>query len=674
MHAALPLSQVHAADRGALATGALQAQAFDDDAAEAAERFWDQGRQYASAGLWEQAVLAFGQATLAQPGTANFWFNLANAQRHVHQYEKAVESVRQGLERAPNDALGLHLLGECLAKLHRYADAVQAFEALEATGHVETTAMLQHAGMLQALRQPGAASEVLLRALSVTPHLVRGHALLADSLRDMGLRREAVECIKTVLELEPGNLEALSHMSFEKRHVGDWSGLDEDLARVKETLAAVPPNRPLVAATFGLLSLPLSPEELLIAARGESLVLSHDVQQLPERLGPAETADRPIKLGFVSSDFREHPVSQLLVQTLEQIDRKRFELFLYSAGLDDGSPLRRRVQAAADHFFDLRGMSDQLAAEHIRADGIQVLVDLAGHTRGHRMGVFARRPAPVQVSYLGFAASTGAPYIDYLVGDPIVTPLEHASHFSEKLALLPGCMQPNGRWRPLPAAMTRAEAGLPDDAFVICAFNHTYKILPAAFDVWCSVLREVPQAVLWLKQTNQQLHTNLLREALARGVAPERVVFAPNLHYDKHFSRLALADLFVDTWPYNAHTTASDALWAGVPVLTLQGQSYASRVASSVLHAAGLGDLAFSSVADYSLALRALALEPELLQPYRQHLQQHRLELPLFDCESYTRELQHLFVRMVGRWRAGMPPAHLAAERAPAGDGDTPPR
>ena len=633
-----------------------------DDDAEAAERYWQQGRELARDGLWPQAALAFGQATLALPEQANFWFNLANAQRHSHQHDAAVESARKGLALAPSDPLGLHLLGECLARLHRYAGAVEALAALEATGSSDTSAMLQHASMLQALQRPAQAAEVLLRALMITPHLVRGHALLADALRDMGLKREAVECMKTVLALEPGNLEALSHMSFEKRHVAEWAGLEEDLVQIRKAVAAGVPGRPRVAATFGLLSLPMTPQELLRAAQGEALALSHDVQQLPARSGLVESADEIIRLGFVSFDFREHPVSQLLVQTLEQIDRQRFELVLYSAGPDDGSALRRRVQASATHFVDLRGMSDQQAAERVRADGVHLLVDLAGHTRGHRLGVFARRPAPVQASYLGFPGSTGAAFIDYVIGDPIVTPIEDAAHYSEQLAQLPVCLQPNGRWRPLPAAMTRAEAGLPDAAFVMCAFNHTYKILPPAFDVWCAVLREVPHAVLWLKQTNHQLREHLLREAQSRGVTPERVVFAPTLGYEQHFSRLALADLFVDTWPYNAHTTASDALWAGVPVVTLRGDSYASRVATSILHAAGLGELAFASVDEYRLALRALALQPALLQPYRQHLNRQRQALPLFDCERHAAALQALFTRMVQRWRAGQAPAHLAAE------------
>lgn len=651
-----------------------EAAADDEPDTDAAERFWHQGLTHARNGNWSQAALAYSQATLAAPGQANFWFNLANAQRHTHHHERAVQSARRGLALSPADPLGLHLLGESLARLHCYAQAADVFATLEAGGSTDTSAMLQHAAMLQALQRPQAAVEVLLRALVITPHLVRGHALLADALRDMGLKREAVECMKTVLALEPGNLEAMSHLSFEKRHVGDWSDLQQDLEQIQQSLAVHPsvdaatgvPHRPRVAATFGLLSLPLSPLQHLHAAQGEALALAHEVQPLAQRVGPSETADDIIRLGFVSFDFREHPVSQLLVQTLESIDRSRFEVLLYSSGPDDRSQLRQRLQACATQFVDLRGMSDQQAAERVHADRVHLLVDLAGHTRGHRLGVFARRPAPVQASWLGFPGSTGARYIDYIVGDPFVTPLAHAAHYSEQLAQLPDCLQPNGQWRPLPQPLRRAEAGLPEDAFVICAFNHTYKILPAAFDIWCSVLREVPHAVLWLRQTNHQLHDNLRRQAQARGVAPDRLLFAPTVSYAQHFSRLALADVFADTWPYNAHTTASDALWAGVPVLTLHGSTYASRVATSIVRAAGLGELAFDNETDYRLALLALAQQPELLQPYRQHLEQQRLRLPLFDCKRHTLALQALFECMVQRWRAGLLPQHLCVDEGAA--------
>jgi predicted O-linked N-acetylglucosamine transferase (SPINDLY family) len=431
-----------------------------------------------------------------------------------------------------------------------------------------------------------------------------------------------------------------------------------------ERLRAQPADQPCVAASFSLLSLPVPPALQLLAARGEGLATTRGVQPLPA-VRPSDrrsSGSARIRLGLVSHDFREHPVSQLLVEVLERLDRTRFELHLYSSSPDDGSTLRARVVAAADAFVELKGLSDAQAAARIRADGIDLLVDLMGHTRGHRLGVLARRPAPVQAAYLGFPGSTGLDCIDYIVGDPLVTPIELAANYSEKLAQLPLTLQPNGTSRPVPQPMGRAQAGLPEGAFVMCAFNHTYKILPEAFDTWCSLLRELPDAVLWLKETNAQLHGNVLRAAAQRGVAAERIVFAPVVSYADHFSRLALADVFVDTWPYNAHTTASDALWAGVPVVSCYGESYASRVAASVLNAAGLGELAFGTVADYRCAILALALDPALLATYRQHLVTHRQQLPLFDTARYTRELEALFTRMVQRWRDAQPVEHLLAE------------
>jgi predicted O-linked N-acetylglucosamine transferase (SPINDLY family) len=493
--------------------------------------------------------------------------------------------------------------------------------------------------------------------------------LLADACRDQGLKREAVECMKTVLALDPGNLEALSHLSFEKRHLLDWSELDADVQALSDTLRDLPADRPCIAAAFSLLSLPLDPALQRKGAHAEALLIGHGIRPLPPVQPGQRTAAGPrIRLGLVSFDFREHPVSQLLVEVLEGFDRQRFELLLYSAGPDDGSALRARMVALADHFVELKGLSDAQAAERVREDGVDLLVDLMGHTRGHRMGIFARRAAPVQTAYLGYPGTTGLPGMDYIVGDPLVTPLALAGDYSEKLAQLPLTLQPNGRSRPVPQPMSRAQAGLPEAAFVMCAFNHTYKILPEAFDVWCSLLREVPHAVLWLKETNAQLHGNVLRAAAARGVAAERVVFAPVVAYADHFSRLALADVFVDTWPYSAHTTASDALWAGVPVVSHFGRGYASRVAASVLNAAGLGELAFGTVAEYRSAILALALDPALLAPFRQHLVSQREDLPLFDTGRYTRELQALFTRMVQRFRDGLPPDHLLAS------GDAPAR
>jgi len=633
--------------------------ALNRPVAEAAQRHWQRGLDLARRAQWPAAARAFRRAADAAPTDALHWINLANALRHAGDLDKALSAARRCLALEPDHPVGLRLLADCLGQLHRYDEAVQAHEALEESGVREPDAMLQHGQVLQALRRHRDAIDVLMQTASLKPQMPQAHALLATSFRDMAMQNEAIECLKTVLALDPGNLQALAHVNYERRHVCDWQALDADVQELSHRILLQPEGLAKVMTVFSLLSLPLAPELLLKAARSEALAATVSVRPLPPV--PVGSRSGRAVLGLLSYDFHEHPVSQLLVEMLETIDRSLFEVVLYASGRDDDSALRQRLLRAADQFIDVRGSSDAQAAQRMRDDGVDLLIDLAGHTRGHRQGILARRPAPVQVAFLGFPGSSGADFIDYLVGDPLVTPLELAPHYSEMIAQLPLCLQPNGRWRPLPQPMTRAQAGLPDDAFVLCAFNHTYKILPEAFDVWCAVMREVPSAVLWLKQTNGQLHANVRREAAARGVVAERIVFAKAVSYAEHFSRLALADVFVDTWPYNAHTTCADALWAGLPVVTVYGNTYASRVAASVLNAAGLGELAFETAHDYHCAILALAQDPALLAGYREHLTEQRLVLPLFDTPRYTREFEALLLRMVKRWRDGLAPAHLPA-------------
>ncbi len=385
----------------------------------AGQAHWQQGRALAGRRDWRGAAKAFGRAAAATPGDALYWVNLANAERHNQAFDRAEAAARRALAIEPLNALALQVLGDSLAQMHRYAEAVQVFETLEGSGQPDAEALVRQASMLQQLMRPAEAVPVLLRALSLQPALVAGHALLADVLRDQGLKREAVECMRTVLALDPGHLQTRSRMSFEKRHTCDWSDLDEDVLQITQSLQQAGPGQARIAAVFGLLSLPLAAALQRHAGHGEALALAAGVVPLP----PVRQADRAaggrIRVGWLSYDFREHPVSQLLVELLERIDRGRFELCLYSSGEDDGTALRRRVEGAADVFVDIRGLSDRQAAERIRADGVDLLIDLMGFTRGHRLPVLAHRPAPLQVAYLGYPASTGMPFIDYLVGDPL---------------------------------------------------------------------------------------------------------------------------------------------------------------------------------------------------------------------------------------------------------------
>jgi len=625
-------------------------------------RHWQAGRDLMARHDWAAAARAFEAATRATPDDALYWLNLANARRHAGAFEAAEVAAHRLLALEPGHVLGQQVLGDVLASQHRYAESAAAFAALEAAGTQDPEVMARHASMLLALCRPREALDVLIRALGVNPGVVGVHVIMADAFRDQGLKREAVECLKTVLALQPHKLEALCQLSFEKRFLADWSDLDADIEAIARGLSESPQQRARVVAAFGNLSLPLPAALQRVAAAQESAACAASARLLPP-LDDAARAQRAararVRVGFLSYDFREHPVSQLLVEVLEQMDRSRFEVVLYSSGPDDGSALRARIATSADRFVDIRGQSDADAAARIRADEIDLLVDLAGHTRGHRLGVFAARPAPLQLGYLGYPGTTGASFIDYFVGDAIASPLAHEAQFSERIVQLPGCFQPNGRWRPLPQPMSRAQAGLPEDAFVMCTFNHTYKIGPQAFDAWCRVMRRVPRAVLWIRESNGQLHDNVRSEAARRGVAPERIFFAPHVPYDAHFSRLALADVFVDTWPYNAHTTAADALWAGVPVLTLPGESFASRVAASLLAAVGLEGLAMGSVEDYEAALVTMATDPAVLPGLRAHLVDNRLQLPLFDTPAYTRRFEAALATVWRRWCDGLPPAHV---------------
>jgi predicted O-linked N-acetylglucosamine transferase (SPINDLY family) len=348
----------------------------------------------------------------------------------------------------------------------------------------------------------------------------------------------------------------------------------------------------------------------------------------------------------------------------ESHDRSRFEVFLYSTGKDDGSEMRSRIRSAAEHFIDCSRTRAADLAKRVRDDEIDILVDLKGYTYDSMPELFAYRSAPVQVAYLGFPGTSGANFIDYMIGDRWVTPLEDSAHFSEKIAQLPNCYQCNDGSRPLPVTPDRRSQGLPDDAVVLCGFNQPYKISPDVFDVWCRLLHRIPESVLWLLEWHPQAPPALRREAEARGIDPQRLVFAPSVLQKDHLDRIGCADLFLDTWPCNGHTTASDMLWAGVPVVTFSGKTFASRVAGSLLQAVGVTETICSSVEDYEAKAFALAADPVQRRDIRDRIMAARLESTLFDGGLITRDIESLYERMWQRAVDGLPADHLPASTA----------
>lgn len=389
----------------------------------------------------------------------------------------------------------------------------------------------------------------------------------------------------------------------------------------------------------------------------ERLAIAADARgTVPFQFLPWSEGRQKIRLGYLSNDFQEHATAMLLVETLEAHDSARFELHAYSYGADDRKGMRARLCRAFHRFNDISPLSDAEAAKAINDDGIDILIDLKGFTDGTRTSILALRPAPVQVNYLGYPGTLGPNLCDYIITDSFCTPMDSADDFDESFAMLPYSYQPHGRRDTIAAAPSRAAAGLPQQGFVFCCFNQAYKFTPDVFDVWCRLLRCVPGSVLWLL-ASREAEGNLRGEAWNRGVDGSRLIFAQDLPHAEHLGRLQLADLVLDTSPYGAHTTASDALWVGVPVITRPGVTFPSRVAGSLLHAVGLPELVVEDQADYFELAYALATDAERMGNLRRDLARNRLSAPLFDVGSYTLALEALYVRMWERFRLGLSPA-----------------
>jgi predicted O-linked N-acetylglucosamine transferase (SPINDLY family) len=364
-----------------------------------------------------------------------------------------------------------------------------------------------------------------------------------------------------------------------------------------------------------------------------------------------------LRIGYLSSDFQEHPTSRLIAELFEQHDRSRFEIYAYSYGKDDGGKMRTRIAGAVDRFYDIRMTADHNTCKHIERDGVDILVDLKGYTESHRLSLMALRPAPIQIHYLGFPGTTGAPFIDYFISDPVASPQGADELFSECLIRLPHSYQINDRKRALPEnALPRSAYGLPDGAFIFGEFNNAYKITRDVFNVWMRLLVAVEGSVLWLYEKNPEATANLRREAEKQGVNPSRIVPALPLPQSEHLQRYRHADLFLDTSPVCGHTTASDALWCGVPVVAIAADSFISRVAASLLCAVGLSELVTTDLAAYEALALALARDPKRLEGLRRHLEEGRMRFPLFDSLASTRALEAAYAHAAKLHRSGHAP------------------
>lgn len=540
------------------------------------------------------------------------------------QFEEAAGVYRQILRIQPNSADVIGLLGTVRLNQFRYDEALHQFDKAVRL-EPDTAHHYYHRGIaLQELRRFAEAAADLLRAY----------------------------------ELNPDIDNALSNHAQALRAVCDWNTYDWLERKLTETIR----SSSVAVSPFYFLQFSDEPADQLLCARTHALRKGVPPSISRRLRRPRDAKRGRIRLGYLSADFREHAIGQLLVELIESHDRNRFEVSGISLGVNDRSDLRARFEASFDHFVDLKENSDDRSIRRIDDLDLDILVDLAAHTSGNFMAALAYGFAPIQVNYLGYPGTIGADFVDYIIVDPFVVPAEQQPFFTEKIVHLPDCYQVNSRRAINERVPSRAECGLPEDGFVFCCFNNNFKITPRMFDIWMRLLSGLPGSVLWILKDHADVEPNLRREAESRGVDPVRLVFAPRVPSADHLARHRCADLFLDTLPYNAHTTASDALWAGLPIVTCAGKSFQSRVAGSLLHAIGLPDLITSSLQDYEALALSLATQPERLQEVRARLARNRLTSPLFDLDRYRRHIEAAYETMVELSRSGEAPRAFAVE------------
>ena len=647
------------------------------------------GVQLQASDCFAEALEFYDRALRIKPGLASVLVNRSNTLRSLRRLDEALQDLDTALTIKPAFPEALNNRGNVLRDLGELEAAVASFDAALQLRPEFLTALCNRGNALLDLKRPGQALASFEAGLGLDPDdgealFGRASALLrlqqrleealadfdraaargiglqeilvgkAAALADLRRHDEAAGVLTELIALAPERDYVRGSLLHSLLQTCDWANLPALTAdlecRVRAGRKAAHPQ--------SLLSLSDSAELHFECAR----LCAADQHPQDDSLGPCavralEPGRRRLRVAYVSADFRDHPVSYLLVGTLERHDRRQFEVIGIALQAGDGSPFEQRVRAAFDRFIDVAGRTDAEVTVLLRELEVDVVVDLMGFTHGMRAGIFARRAAPVQVTYLGYAGTLGAPYMDYLLADGVVIPAGEEKWYSEQVVRLPDCFLPNDAGRRVGVTPTRRQAGLAESGFVFCAFTTTYKINPPLFDIWMRLLRQVDGSVLWLRSVDERARPNLLREVRSRGVAAERLLFAPRVTgMDEHLARHTLADLYLDTLPYNAHSTICDALWAGVPAITCAGRSFPARVAASALTAVGLPELITRSLADYERKALELARHPERLVELRGRLASQRTSAPLFDTGRFTRHLEIAYLTMCERAASGESP------------------
>ena len=612
--------------------------------------FNNRGNALKSLNRLQEALESYDNALVAQSDFAEAHFNRGNVLFELHRLPEALESFDKALAIRTNFAGALNNRGNVLRALNRLQEATESYDMALAIQCDFADALNNRGCALKDLQRKEEALADFDQALALRPDFANALFNRGVLLKDLKRHDEALVNLDKVLALQPHHEHALSEIACSAAMACNW-GRGHIAADLREHIdKRISIIEPFVALGY-------CADAALLKTCSESFVQFRTATALMSFQRAKPTPRDKIKIAYVSSDFREHAVAYLTAELFELHDRDRFEIVAASFGSDDRSPIRSRLENAFDEFHDLKTKSDADVAKLLANLEIDIAVDLNGHTAGGRPGILALRPAPVQVSFLGFPGTNGAAFIDYTIADDFLIPAASHQYYSEKIAYLPDCFQPNDRKRPIAERTPRREeCNLPEDGFVFCSFNNSYKLNPDVFDVWMRLLTAVPKSVLWLSADNKFVVENLRHEARARGVPAERLVFADRVAPPDYLARMRLADLCLDTWPFNAGTTASDALWAGLPIVTFAGQTLAGRMAGSILTAIGLPDLVTHSVAEYEALAAKLATHPAELAEVRRRLGTNRNSYPLFDTPRFIRNLEAAYSKMWSTYLKGEAP------------------
>src|SRR6266702_3522191 len=606
---------------------------------------------------FEEALVSYDRALVIEPGLVEALLHRGVTLRALGRPAEALECYDRILATHPNFAEGYYNRGNVLDALGRYEEALASCDKALAIDPRHAEAWSNRGNSLESLYRFDEALTCHERALSLRPTLAQAVFSRAIVLRALGRFAEALESFDAALALEPDSATFQFNRELLRLETCDWTGAEKFAQRMRDLILAGEAG----VQPFACISYLSDPAIQLQCARNFAKKLD---QATPARGVPKQ---RPkLKIAYLSADFRNHAVGRTIVELFELHDRTRFEVIGVSFGPDDGGELRSRLVRSFDQFHDVRSQSDQAAAAALNNREIDIAVDLMGYTIHGRPGILARRPAPIQINYLGYPGTMGAGFIDYVLADKFVLPLEEQPFYDEKIVHLPVCYQPNDSKRKVSSGIpSRRAAGLPENALVFCCFNNNYKMAAPVFDVWMRLLRSVEHGVLWLFARTEIVKDNLRREATLRGIDPTRLVFMAELPHDEYLARHALADLFLDTAPYNAHATGSNALWAGLPLVTCGGNTLAGRVGTSLLHAAGLPELVSQNLGEYETLARKLATDRELLQAIRRKLQENRGICPLFDTDRFRRNLETAYSMMWELHLRGESPRSFAVPLKP---------